>query len=183
MRDIRRASAFGRSEPAYQETKGLGGATSGGARMLACSTDGRARTADVVSTAPTCAVVSATVGEAAKQPVRHFAWSMPAPQQSSAGIDMPMLSQGLSPVCANALAAGPKASQQASSATRSRREVMSGARLPARRYVGQSAALTPRNAYAAGAHLAQRRASNTCHTLAATKPSKASSRRKLERAT
>lgn len=40
---------------------------------------------------------------------------MPPPQQSSAGVDIAMLSQGISADCASALVAGPKPSQMAKS--------------------------------------------------------------------
>ena len=55
-------------------------------------------------------------GAAPEQAARHFAWSIPSPQQPSGGADMLMLSQGASAGCAQALAAGPKASQKATSA-------------------------------------------------------------------
>jgi hypothetical protein len=89
---------------------------SGGARMLACRNDGAGTTSETGSSAARGAAGAASAAETARQALRHFAWSMPSPQQSSAGTDMPMLSHGASPDCAHTLATGPKASQKATNA-------------------------------------------------------------------
>src|SRR5688572_17959076 len=94
--------------PGDQETRDLGGAMSGGARMLACRNDGAGTTTETGSSATRGAAGAASAAETARQALRHVAWSMPSPQQSLAGTDMPMLSQGTSPDCAHTLAAGPK---------------------------------------------------------------------------
>src|SRR5688572_10648880 len=107
-----------RSErPNGQERKDLGGAMSGGARMLACRKECVATTAKAVSDAAICAAGAVIDGANAKHALRHLARSMPFPQQSSAGLDMLMLSHGVPADCAQALAAGPKVSQEARSTT------------------------------------------------------------------
>ena len=89
---------------------------SGGARMLACWNDGAGTTTETGSRAVRGTAGAASAAETAKHALRHFAWSMPSPQQSLAGTDIPMLSHGKSPDCAHTLAAGPKASQKARNA-------------------------------------------------------------------
>jgi hypothetical protein len=62
---------------------------------------------------------AASAGEAIRQAFTQFAGSIPSsPQPSDAGIDMPILSHGMSVDCAHALTAGPKASQNAKTAAR-----------------------------------------------------------------
>lgn len=89
---------------------------SGGARMLACRNDRAGITTETGSSAVRGTAGAASAAETARHALRHFAWSMPSPQQSLAGTDMPMLSHGTSPDCAQTLAAGPKASQKATNA-------------------------------------------------------------------
>jgi hypothetical protein len=54
-------------------------------------------------------------GDAARQALRQEAWSIAPPQQSSAGVDIAMLSHGVPADCASALVTGPKPSQMAKS--------------------------------------------------------------------
>ena len=93
---------------------------SGGARMVRCRYKGARITATPKSGVAPCIAGTAIAGAAERQALRHFAWSMPSPQQSSAGADMLMLSHGLSADCAHALAVSPNASQKASNAAMSR---------------------------------------------------------------
>jgi hypothetical protein len=89
---------------------------SGGAKMLTCRERTCATTAAAGFESVLCVEGGAIAGELARHALRHLASSMPSPQQSSAGADMPMLSHGLSTDCAQALTAGPNASQKAISA-------------------------------------------------------------------
>lgn len=89
---------------------------SGGARTLRCRNEGAITTATPGSCTSACVAGTAIAGAAERHALRHFAWSIPPPQQSSADTDMLMLSHGWS-ACAHASTTGPKASQKASSAT------------------------------------------------------------------
>ena len=95
----------------------LGGAISGGAKTLACR-KGSAATTDAAGTGAAIKTAGAVIaGETAGHPIRQAAGFVQSQQQSSAGVVMPMLSHGTSADCAQALAAGPKASQKARTAT------------------------------------------------------------------
>lgn len=91
---------------------------SGGARMLTCRKESGMMTDAAGLAAGGRAAGAATAGAAARHALRHLAWSMSSAQQSSAGIDMLMLSHGAADA-AQALASGPRASQKASSAAMS----------------------------------------------------------------
>lgn len=66
----------------------------------------------------------ASAVETARQALMQLAWLMALPQQSSAGVAMPMLSHGWSADWAHALASGPKASQKASNAAMKARGII-----------------------------------------------------------
>jgi hypothetical protein len=94
----------------------LGGAISGGAKTLACRKG--SATTDAAGTGAAIKTAGAVIaGETARHPIRQAAGFVQSQQQSSAGVVMPMLSHGTSADCAQALAAGPKASQKARTAT------------------------------------------------------------------
>jgi hypothetical protein len=86
---------------------------SGGLRMLGCRKLRVATTEKARSGAAACTAREFIAGATAKHALRHLPRSTPSPQQSSAGVDMLMLSHGVSTDCAKTLAAGPKASQKA----------------------------------------------------------------------
>ena len=86
---------------------------SGGARMLACRKASVSTTENARSGAAACPAGAFIAGATAKHALRHLPRSTLSPQQSSAGVDMLMLSHGVSADCAKTLAAGPNASQKA----------------------------------------------------------------------
>jgi hypothetical protein len=90
---------------------------SGGARMLACRKESVSTTETATSGGTACTAGAFIAGATAKHALKHLPRSTPSPQQSSGGVDMLMLSHGMSADCANALAVGPKASQNARRAT------------------------------------------------------------------
>lgn len=104
----------------------LGGATSGGASTLTCRRVAATTAAAVLKTGSCAAAGPAIAGADETHALKHFAWSIPLPQQSSAGMVMVMLSHGRSAAWASALVAGPKPSQNDRSATMSVRSLMWG---------------------------------------------------------
>lgn len=90
---------------------------SGGARMLACRKESVSTEENATPGAAACTAGAFIAGATAKHALKHLPRSTPSPQQSSAGVDMLMLSHGTSAGCAKTLAAGPKASQKARSVT------------------------------------------------------------------
>ena len=150
---------------------------SGGARMLACRKDSGATTAKPVSAAATCSAGAVIDGASAKHALRHLTRSMPFPQQSSAGLDMLMLSHGVPADCAQALAAGPKASQEARSTTmRERALTRAGYQRPFRPVNVMQLVLL----HILMAHLAQRFIATPCQMLAVTRPASDTWSRMLE---
>jgi hypothetical protein len=110
---------------------------SGGARMLACRKESVSTTEKARAVAAACTAGAFIAGATAKHALRHLPRSTPSPQQSSAGVDMLMLSHGVSADCAKALAAGPKASQKARSVTTRERAFTPG-QVISRLYAGQT---------------------------------------------
>ena len=97
---------------------------SGGAWMLACrnGTEGAANKAN--SCGPIRFMGAARAGQTARQALKHSVTSIPWSQQPfDAGAGMFMLSHGMSADRANALMAGPKASQSVRTAARMERPI------------------------------------------------------------
>jgi hypothetical protein len=94
--------------------------------MLVCRKETMATTLNAEYGAAAWTAVAAIDGATAKQALKHLPRSIPSPQQSSTGMDMFMLSHGVPADCAQALAAGPKASQKVSSTAIGKRAFTAG---------------------------------------------------------
>lgn len=106
---------------------------SGGAVSPAYRIGSAASAASVVVDGAARVAALTTTAETAAHALRHVAWSMPLPQQSSGGGEDAMLSHDVAADTAQALTAGPKTSQNArKAATNTRCLCMSPRRLSAR---------------------------------------------------
>ena len=137
-RDAKRAGAHARarprlpvSRPGDQETKGLGGAMSGGASMVAYRTDIAGIADKTVSVPTTCNAGTSATGAADAQALRQADASIASPQQSSAAgpgwLMLPMLSHGAAIAAVQAVATGPTASQTVRRAAMKIRNLMADA--------------------------------------------------------
>src|SRR5688572_23801585 len=118
---------------------------SGGARILACRKESVSTTEKARSGAAACTADVFIAGATAKHALKHLPRSTPSPQQASAVVDMLMLSHGVSADCAKTLAAGPKASQKARSATMRERGFTARAGYQPPMYGSNNASTSPRS--------------------------------------